>query len=62
MIINKITTGIVIQQYDTEQGRFVGQEFWTGDKVWYECEDGSTHENIDEVVDDYLAFEMVQPV
>ena len=30
MLINKITTGVVTQKYDTEQGRFVSQEFWAG--------------------------------
>lgn len=57
MLINKITTGFVVQQYDTEQGRFISQEFVAGNEVEYEC-DGAPLEGD---IDDYLAFEMVQP-
>lgn len=33
MKINKITTGFVIQTFDTELGKFVSQEFIAGDDV-----------------------------
>jgi hypothetical protein len=41
MILNKITTGFVIQQYDTETKKFVSQEFIAGDEVEWE-QDGDT--------------------
>jgi hypothetical protein len=40
MIINKITTGYVIQQFDTEKQKFVSQEFVAGDEVDWETEVG----------------------
>ena len=59
MIIKKITTGFVIQEFDTETGLFVAQEFVAGDQVDYEDEEG---EKVDsEGVDGYLPFDMVQP-
>lgn len=66
MIINKITIGFVTQQYDNEQGRFISQEFVAGDEVEYECEGEPVRlvgKNYGEFtgLDDYLAFDMVQP-
>jgi len=36
MKINKTTTGFVIQTYDTDQKKWIGQEFVAGDQVEYE--------------------------
>ena len=36
MLINKITTGFVIQTFDTVQMRFVAQEFVAGNDCAYE--------------------------
>jgi len=58
MIVNKITTGFVIQSFDTEKKEFVSQDFIAGDEVSYEKEDGTPY-NGD--VDSYLPFDMVQP-
>ena len=56
-IVKKITVGFVIQEYDTETGKFVSQEFMAGDQVDWEDEDG----NAIPKEDAYLSFEMVQP-
>ncbi len=59
MKINKITTGFVIQTYDTKTGRCVGQEFVAGDDVKYEDQNG---EAVDwsEKADAYQPFDMAQ--
>lgn len=57
MIVNKITNGFVIQQFDTETRQFIGQEFIAGDEVTFEDEDGESVESFDE----YLPYEMKQP-
>lgn len=57
MIVNKITTGFVIQKFDTETRQFVSQEFIAGDEVDVENEHGEPAESFDE----YLPFEMKQP-
>jgi len=70
MIVNKVTTGFVTQQYDTETKQFVGQTFTAIDDVVWE----DTHEHIfnrvekdllglgnDEVAEPYFHFNMVQP-
>jgi hypothetical protein len=57
MIVNKITTGFVIQKFDTETWQFIDQEFIAGDQVDVENEDGEPVEPFDE----YLPFEMKQP-
>ena len=36
MIVKKITTGFVVQDFDTELGKFIGQEFVAGDDCQYE--------------------------
>lgn len=56
-IVKKITTGFVVQEYDTETGKFVSQDFVAGDQVDWEDEDG----NAIPEEDAYLSFEMVQP-
>ena len=40
MLINKVTTGFVIQVFDTGLKRFVSQEFVAGDECQYEDKDG----------------------
>lgn len=70
MIINKITTGFVIQSYDTDTGRFVGQNFVAGDQVEYELPDGGMVDDAEMAVhnfgpgaeeEPYLPFDMKQP-
>lgn len=56
-IVKKITTGFVVQEYDTDTGKFVSQDFVAGDQVDWEDEDG----NAIPEEDAYLSFEMVQP-
>ena len=57
MIVNKVTTGFVIQKFDTETRQFVSQEFIAGDQVDFENERGEPVESCDE----YLPFDMKQP-
>jgi hypothetical protein len=70
MIINKITTGFVIQQFDTDTGKFVGQSFTACSEVAYENVAGETIE--DDVMaplgfgpdaedEPYMPFDMKQP-
>lgn len=64
MLINKVTTGYVIQTFDTELKRFIKQKFIAGDECSYETESGEAVEsellevNGEEV---YLPFKMLQP-
>ena len=60
MIINKITTGFVIQQYDTDLKTWISQEF-VGGEVQYEDWDGEEIFKFDEPKTD-LPFDMIQPV
>lgn len=57
MIVNKITTGFVIQKFDTETNKFISQEFVSGDEVDFEDEQGNYVDSFDE----YLPFDMEQP-
>lgn len=77
MLINKITTGFVIQTFDTEKGKYVSQEFVAGDQVDYEeKETGNPMDweewdklNVNKELnfgpyaenEPYLPFDMVQP-
>ena len=76
MLVNKITTGFVVQVFDTEKKKFISQEFVGGDPVestrvtWslykftYETQDGKPVKSELLEVDGqevYLPFEMVQP-
>ena len=65
MIIDKITTGAVVQSYDTDTKRWVFQEFVAGDEVIYEIEgDEINHDDFLEAVGEnepYLPFDMVKP-
>lgn len=62
MIVQKITTGFVVQTFDTEKRKFIGQEFVAGDQVELEVNgesiDSSEVEGLDET---YLSFDMLQP-
>ena len=64
MLVNKITTGFVIQVFDTELKRFVSQLFTASDRCEYEDKDG---EPVDRRLletdgkEAYLPFDMVQP-
>ena len=64
MIVKKITTGFVVQTFDTETKKFLSQDFVAGDECDYENEDGdAVDSNLLEVNDEevYLPFDMVQP-
>lgn len=75
MIVEKITPGFVVQNFDTEKKDYVSQNFEAGDQVSYEV-DGNplTREQEEEAGDAgigicavanayerYLPFDMVQP-
>lgn len=55
--IRKITTGFVTQRWDSETGKFLGQDFTASDEVAYEDESGNA---IDQTEPEYRCFEMVQ--
>lgn len=70
MLINKITTGFVIQTYDTDKKEYSEQEFFAGDEVNYELPNGESADwaemgkvgfgpHAEE--EPYLPFDMVQP-
>lgn len=68
MLVNKITTGFVVQKFDTETGKFVSQHFTAGCECDYEEEDGTPLngsqlgvEDEQLVFDAYLPFDMIQP-
>ena len=74
MLINKITTGCVVQTFDTETKRYVKQEFVAGGESEYE--DGNNASAVpptskemakfdfgpDAIREPYLPFNMVQPI
>lgn len=55
--IRKITTGFVVQRWDKETGKFLGQYFECGYEVEYEDELGNV---IDDEEPEYICFDMVQ--
>jgi hypothetical protein len=64
MIVRKITSGFVVQEFDSETGRCLSQEFIAGDQV--ECEDrqGNSLSDGDFGIDMeglYYPLEMKQP-
>ncbi len=71
MLINKITTGFVIQVFDTDTKKYVSQNFVAGDQVDYESTDGQTpiedgdlekyNFGPDAENEPYLPFDMLQP-
>lgn len=58
MRVKKITTGFVVQTYDTDLECCVNQEFVAGDQVDWEDEDGNTI-NADTSLP-YQPFNMIQ--
>lgn len=66
MVINKITVGWVTQSFDTDKQEWINQEFFAGDQVDYETEDGdpiNCCDFEDRIVgnEPYLPFEMKRP-
>lgn len=45
MILNKITTGFVVQKFDSDTGRCLSQEFVAGDQVEWEDQAGNAVED-----------------
>lgn len=64
MTIKKITTGFVIQVFDTDLNRYTSQEFVAGDTD-YENDDGEaldfTEIPFKDGTEPYLPFDMKQP-
>lgn len=65
MLLRKVTTGFVVQVFDTKTKRFVSQEFVAGDECEYEDETGDQVESDMFEGEDgrevYLEYEMKQP-
>ena len=63
MKIKKITTGFVVQTYDTEKKEFIEQEFLPLDYYGFEDEEGKLVDASLFPDDDipYMPFDMVQP-
>jgi hypothetical protein len=66
VIINKITTGFVIQRFDTDLQKFVSQEFIASEAEEYETENETQIDYKDflsllKVKEPYLHFDMEQP-
>ena len=64
MILHKITTGFVVQKFDSESGRCLSQEFVAGDQIEWEDQTGNTIENGKYGIDLeglYFPAEMKQP-
>jgi hypothetical protein len=61
-IVQKFTTGFVVQDFDTETGKCVSQGFIAGDEVEWEDNSGDTGMVIDEPSNaEYHSFHMLQP-
>ena len=45
MILNKTTTGFVVQKFDSETGRCLSQEFVASDQVEWEDQEGNPIED-----------------
>jgi hypothetical protein len=63
MLVNKITTGFVIQTFDSETNKFICQQFVAGDECKYENTDGE-HVDFDSLgipEIPYLPYDMVSP-
>jgi hypothetical protein len=64
MIVNKTTTGFVVQKFDSETGRCLSQEFVAGDQVEWEDQAGNAVEDGQYGIDLeglYFPLEMKQP-
>jgi hypothetical protein len=59
MVVQKVVTGFVIQQFDTDTKKFISQEFVCGDEFYWEDEMGNPIEGPEET--QYLPYEMKQP-
>lgn len=58
--VDKITTGIVVQTFDTETGECVAQRFVAGDEVEFADPSSGFIETLD-TLSLYYPFDMVQP-
>lgn len=63
MILCKITSGYVVQSFDTEKNQWVSQEFIASSVTDYEDESGRPLLDIEQqlIEDEYLPFCMKQP-
>ncbi len=64
MIINKVTTGFVVQEFDTTTRKFTKQEFVGSDDYVWEFQNGDCLMRSDDALiadEPYLPFDMVQP-
>jgi len=66
MLISKVTSGFVVQSFDTETRKFTDQRFVAGDDVKWEKENGDPINENEvhwkrEVDEPYLPFDMIQP-
>ena len=66
MTVNKITTGFVIQTFDTETNEWVNQEFISDSVVVWENEEGNPLDLDSFTIQQegslpYLPFNMIQP-
>ena len=64
MLLSKITTGSVIQEFDTETNQWISQRFVAGDQVAYGEECNSVECSFamfEQICNSYLPFDMVQP-
>jgi hypothetical protein len=63
MLVKKITSGSVIQTFDSEKKSWVSQKFVAGDQCDYEDETGTPveHTEVMPSPEPYLPFDMVQP-
>jgi len=64
MIVRKITTGFVVQEFDADTGRCVSQEFVAGEQVEWEDRQGNAISDGDFGIDLeglYHPMEMKQP-
>jgi len=64
LLINKITTGFVIQVFDTDNKEFISQNFTASDECDYETQDGKPVDSSLLEVDGkeiYLPYDMVHP-
>lgn len=59
MLVKKITTGFVVQTFDTETKKWVSQEFVAGDECVYEDADGNPADSFEPA--GYLPYDMRQP-
>jgi hypothetical protein len=63
MLLNKVTTGFVIQTFDTEKNEYISQAFFAGDDSHIEYTDGTPANEDDKQLleNNYLPFYMLDP-